>query len=688
MSFITVMSVAVADRHAGRLLAAVLQGVEPVEGQVCDGSPRGVDPEDSARFLRLHHRLVTARTGGRRARPSRDPESPGRDRHRGLRPMRNVAPRTDVPSRPGPSDGPGRPVALPVTMIDLHTHSTVSDGSDPPERIAGAGGGGRLQRRGPHRPRLAGRSRPAPRAGRGARGRRSSRGARSPVVPVGPGGMHVLVYFVEDDEGPLGRRAGPAPARTGDERNLALADRLAELGIPVTYPMAGGAGRRRGGIGPAPLRRGHGRSRSGRLDRRGLRPLSSGNDGPAFVPKARLTAAKWPGWPRRPGGVAVLAHPYSLGLEGPTSWPGQWASWPGRLRRHRGDLRALLAAAAPGLWSTSPDRFGLVPTGGSDYHGTIKPDLAVGTGTRRPEGRPTGCSANWRPAAGGRLIRGRSPADDRSVGHRGQARRAASGQATPPAAGRPRRRSEVDEVPDDDAVPACRPEHPEGDRRPRPPGRRARGSGVGADHHPRGCFGEQLVVVGHPGDPDPDAGADGQLGECDTQAATGHVVHAVDEHRRPPATADATWAATNPTRRRCPARSSGGRVPLRCPLRSTAQRDPASDGGPRRPRRCRRRRRAAPGRRPRTRVIPGGRTGQAVDEPERADDRGGVDVDPEALVVEAHVAPDHREAEGEAGLGHAVDGLGQLPHDLGVLGVAEVEAVDHRHAGGPRRRRR
>jgi len=25
-------------------------------------------------------------------------------------------------------------------------------------------------------------------------------------------------------------------------------------------------------------------------------------------------------------------------------------------------------------------RFGLVPTGGSDYHGTAKPDLAVGTG--------------------------------------------------------------------------------------------------------------------------------------------------------------------------------------------------------------------------------------------------------------------------------------------------------------------
>ena len=43
--------VAVADRHAGRLLAAVLQGVEAVEGEVCHRAPRGVDPEDPARFL-------------------------------------------------------------------------------------------------------------------------------------------------------------------------------------------------------------------------------------------------------------------------------------------------------------------------------------------------------------------------------------------------------------------------------------------------------------------------------------------------------------------------------------------------------------------------------------------------------------------------------------------------------------
>ena len=36
-----------------------------------------------------------------------------------------------------------------------------------------------------------------------------------------------------------------------------------------------------------------------------------------------------------------------------------------------------------------------------------------------------------------------------------------------------------------------------------------------------------------------------------------------------------------------------------------------------------------------------------------------------------------------ARLGHAVDDLGELPHHLGVLGVAEVEAVDERARSAP-----
>ena len=55
---------------------------------------------------------------------------------------------------------------------------------------------------------------------------------------------------------------------------------------------------------------------------------------------------------------------------------------------------------------------------------------------------------------------------------------------------------------------------------------------------------------------------------------------------------------------------------------------------------------------------------------------------PRRLVVEADVAADDRDAERAARLAHAVDGLGQLPHHLGVLGVAEVQAVDERERAG------
>jgi predicted metal-dependent phosphoesterase TrpH len=79
------------------------------------------------------------------------------------------------------------------------------------------------------------------------------------------------------------------------------------------------------------------------------------------------------------GGVAVLAHPLSLqlgeaeldstvgelagaGLSGLEAFYGRYSP----------EERAGLADVA--------ERHGLVTTGGSDYHGTFKPDLSVGTG--------------------------------------------------------------------------------------------------------------------------------------------------------------------------------------------------------------------------------------------------------------------------------------------------------------------
>ena len=81
-----------------------------------------------------------------------------------------------------------------------------------------------------------------------------------------------------------------------------------------------------------------------------------------------------------------------------------------------------------------------------------------------------------------------------------------------------------------------------------------------------------------------------------------------------------------------------------------------------------------------------GTTIEGVDDSERRDHRRRIDVAAAGLVVEADVATDHRQVEGPTGLAHPVDRLRQLPHHLGVLGVAEVEAVDEGEGAGADRR--
>ena len=63
------------------------------------------------------------------------------------------------------------------------------------------------------------------------------------------------------------------------------------------------------------------------------------------------------------------------------------------------------------------------------------------------------------------------------------------------------------------------------------------------------------------------------------------------------------------------------------------------------------------------------------DEADAADGRGRQDAAAVGLVVERDVARDDREVERAAGLADAFDGVDELAHDLGPLGVAEVEVV-------------
>jgi predicted metal-dependent phosphoesterase TrpH len=259
-------------------------------------------------------------------------------------------------------------------MVDLHTHSTVSDGSDPPARIpelAAAAGCSAVALT--DHDRLDGLAE--------ARARAQALGVD--LVPGcevscewAPGTLHVLVYFVEPGEGPLQEELARLQADRV-ERNRQMIDRLAAAGLPVSLDEleaeAGGMGAGRPHMASILVRKGVVGSVQEAFD--GY--LARGK--PGYVSKARLSPRTVAEQARRSGGVAVLAHPLSLQLDEPglASTVAELADagltgLEAVYGRYSPDERAGLADLAR--------RHGLVATGGSDYHGTYKPDLAVGTG--------------------------------------------------------------------------------------------------------------------------------------------------------------------------------------------------------------------------------------------------------------------------------------------------------------------
>ncbi len=260
-------------------------------------------------------------------------------------------------------------------MIDLHLHSDRSDGTDAPGRIAelAATAGCSAFALTDHDT-LDGVAEARRRADE--LGLTAVPGCEMSCAFRGRG-AHVLVYWVDASDGAL---ADELVRLRADRvtRNRALVARLGELGIPVRYDevVAEAAGEQSVGrphVAAVLVRLGAADSIPDAFDRW----LARGR--PAHVPKARLAVAEAAALARGAGGVAVLAHPLSLGL-GPAELDAAVAQLAGaglagleaRYARYDRHQRAAL--------STLARRHGLVPTGGSDYHGTVKAGLAVGVG--------------------------------------------------------------------------------------------------------------------------------------------------------------------------------------------------------------------------------------------------------------------------------------------------------------------
>ena len=254
-------------------------------------------------------------------------------------------------------------------MLDLHTHSTVSDGSDPPARVAqlAAAAGCSAFALTDH-DRLDG----IPEA------RSAARAAGVELIPgceiscdVDAGTMHVLVYFVEPGDGPLQAELVRLQS-VRDRRNEVMCERLG-LDYGDLLAEAGGIGAGRPHAAALLVRAGRASSIQDAFDRW----LAKGR--PGYVEKERLHPGQALRLARDSGGVPVLAHPLSLELHGEA------------LARRLEELAALGLQGAECVYgryspleremlTAAARRARLVVTGGSDYHGTYKPDLAVGTG--------------------------------------------------------------------------------------------------------------------------------------------------------------------------------------------------------------------------------------------------------------------------------------------------------------------
>ena len=260
-------------------------------------------------------------------------------------------------------------------MIDLHSHSVFSDGSETPERVVelAAGAGCSAVALTDH-------------DGLEGVGRAQAR-AESLGIRLVPGcevscawrgtSIHILCYFISPGAGPLHDELVRL-REDRETRNHRLVARLVELGIPLTYEEvvreAGGTGIGRPHFASVLVRQGAAVSVQDAFDR------WIGNGRPAYIPKARVTPGEIARLAAGSGGIAVLAHPLSLGLEpGPLEQEVAVLAEAGvrglecHYGRYEPAVRADLVALAR--------RHGLVPTGGSDFHGSYKPDLSMGTGT-------------------------------------------------------------------------------------------------------------------------------------------------------------------------------------------------------------------------------------------------------------------------------------------------------------------
>lgn len=259
-------------------------------------------------------------------------------------------------------------------MIDLHCHSTFSDGSlTPEELVAEAERIGLTALALTDHDCLAGLERFLA-AGAGKRIRLVPGIELS--VDCAFGTMHMLGYWMRPDDPEL--NAQLEWVRDGRAmRNREILRKLNELGMAVTWDevkaAAGDGVVGRPHFAQVMLAKGYAKDKGEVFDK------WLGDGKPAYADRPRLTAERAIELIRGAGGVAVLAHPFTLRI-GKESMAkliaGLTAAGLGGMECYYSEHSADLTKEFLALAETN----GLVATGGSDFHGEMSPGVSLGTG--------------------------------------------------------------------------------------------------------------------------------------------------------------------------------------------------------------------------------------------------------------------------------------------------------------------
>lgn len=194
------------------------------------------------------------------------------------------------------------------------------------------------------------------------------------------GSIHVLGYGIDPTDSSLNALLGVLKT-SRENRNPQIIGRLGELGLQLSVheldDLVGDAVAGRPHIAQLLVNKGVAHSIDDAFDR------FLGKDRPAYVEKYRVPMEEAIQAINRAGGIAALAHPHLNGLTEPVQF-----------ERFLTTLKAMGLRGIEAFYPSHSekvtrhycrlaDSHGLVVTGGTDFHGKVTPDIRMGTGDGR-----------------------------------------------------------------------------------------------------------------------------------------------------------------------------------------------------------------------------------------------------------------------------------------------------------------